>query len=261
MFGIDDAVLMSVGGSLLGGFMRNRSQEDQSDKQMAFQERMSSTAHQREVEDLVAAGLNPMLSAKLGGASSPAGSQAQISDIVSPAVSSGQQAKMLTAQLEQIKSQTALNEANAATARADMWLKNAQVDNVNAQTGQSMSQTGLNDVAAARMAKEILQILAQTRLTNKDVEVRGEDVHLRRAQTASEAERVSNIQADTGRALAQTNLAMQDRQLREVETLLKKLDIPASVAQSKFYEGAVGEQSPMIRLVMQLISVLNRFGR
>lgn len=94
----------------LGGILTNESQKRQSNRQMAFQERLSNTSHQREVKDLIAAGLNPVLSANAG-AAVPSGSQASLENAAAPAVSSALQSKSINNQLRETESRIDVNKA------------------------------------------------------------------------------------------------------------------------------------------------------
>lgn len=125
-------------GSIIGASMANSQARDNVRTQMAFQERMSSTAFQRAMADMRAAGINPMLASQVGGASSAPGASAPVSDVVSPALSSAFQVRQMSAELENIRKQNNkldseiyLNKQLASVALADVGLKNSTAAQVN----------------------------------------------------------------------------------------------------------------------------------
>ncbi|AXH77458.1 MAG: DNA pilot protein [Microviridae sp.] len=103
------AIGLSGGGALgqmLGQKDANEANIASAREQMSFQERMSSTAHQREVEDLKKAGINPLMSAN-SGASTPVGAKADIENVV-PDLS-----RSISSALEVLSTKKAIQEADS----------------------------------------------------------------------------------------------------------------------------------------------------
>lgn len=132
MFGIDDMIIAAAitGGLGLAGDMfsansaadANSANAWEADTNRQFQERMARNKHQYEVEDLKAAGLNPLLSVNAG-SNIPSGSMANYQPVRSfgeTALSGISTASSVMLNKELIKTQRTQQDLNSASAIATL---------------------------------------------------------------------------------------------------------------------------------------------
>jgi len=185
----------AIGGAALLGYKgaqeTNAASAQAANAQIEFQREMSNTAFQRQVEDLKAAGINPMMATHLGGSSTPQGAMPMF---VNPGAAA----------------------ASAGGAFGGALSSAAQAEKTGIESG-ILGQTGLAQ-ARANLEKTVADIgftAQQTAKVVKDTELVAEQIATEKEKPAQVRAMVANLEATTKtEAFKQLNLDQQTKLLR-----------------------------------------------
>jgi len=142
---------------------------EQAQKQMDFQERMRASQYQTAVQDLSAAGLNPMLAYQQGGAGTPQGASAvgQQATFKSPTsnISNTLGSALISEDIDLRRSQVEVNKENVRNLSADTAIKLLQDPKIRQETKNLIQEEFRLREATALLSAQTTYANAQETLT------------------------------------------------------------------------------------------------
>ncbi|WGL30972.1 DNA pilot protein [Dipodfec virus UOA04_Rod_615] len=207
---------------------QNEANKKEAQKNRDWQEYMSNTAYQRQVADLMAAGINPNAAGTLGGASTPGGAQAEMNAEPSNAAGALQLGETVASM-----AQGASGIANAVKTMSENRFipseKKAQIANTAADTVLKGAQTGSTNASTQ-------QIKANTEVAK---------------ETAKQL-KIDNISRDE---MNKTEIMLKKTQNREVqERIIAEM---LKNAYNKKY-GTTPDMAPIERIAQSIVGRLER---
>lgn len=192
--GLFGGIAGAIGG-IASTILGNNSAKDEAQKNREWQEQMSNTSISRRMADLRSSGLNPLLAVDnaSSGASTPAGSQAQIERFDPQWLTALSSAKVANAQARQIDEQTkAIKQDNSLfDVRADKLRTEAELQRQNilnartvralneAQTLESKARILVNQAQKENIKMSTEEARRKIQLLDLDVGVYGDNPSLR----------------------------------------------------------------------------------
>lgn len=230
MFGIDDAIIGSVGGALMSGLLNNSAASARQDSAQDFSAEQYATRYQTSVADMKAAGLNPMLA--YGGLSGSSPTSSAASSAGTPDLGQAYlQSRMNTAQVANIQADTENKKASAD-------LIEAQAMNQRASAGAATASVGQINATVDKIREEIKNVPDEGKRLRQMVQMLADQGALMAQQGESQVSMRRQIEATIAKLRSETTL----------------LNLDASAAQSLDNLGRTSKElKPVVDIIRGLI--------